>query len=209
MAEKSGLDKAISYVGILVSVVGILLTVFFFFILNGLIDGIHSSAIAEVDSAIGIMQDVGVIVDGTANSVDSFSSFAQNASGAMNETASAVEGMSTAMNALATGVSSIPLMPGDVSGALHDSASQIRDTADYMKETSFSMQNVSGNAISTATGVQQLKEDVHTNIAALEQAKRQIDDMHTTAQIALILGTVLIVLVFILNGMNFYKQLKE
>ncbi len=209
MAEKTGLDKAISYVGISISVVGVLLTVFFFLIFNGLIDGVHEAAIAQVDSAISIMRDLGVVVEGTADSVDSFSSFAQNASGAMDETAGAVEGMGTAMNALASGISSIPYMPGEATSALYASAEQIEGTAEYMRETSNSMQNVSENAVSTAMGVQQLKADVQNNIAAWEQTRKQINDMYATAKIGLILGTVLIVLIFVLTALSFYRQLRE
>lgn len=209
MAEKSGLDKAISYVGILVSVVGIALTLFFFLIFNGLIDGIHTSAIAQVDSAIAIMGDVQVIVEGTANSVDSFNSFAQNSSGAMDETADAVEAMATAMDALASGIGSIPYMPSEATGALEDSASQIEDTAEYMRETSNSMQNVSGNALSTAVGMQQLKEDVNSNIASLQQTRKQIEDMYGTAKLGLVLGTILLVMIFVLTALSFYRQLRE
>jgi cell division septal protein FtsQ len=57
--------------------------------------------------------------------------------------------------------------------------------------------------------VQQLKADVQNNIEAWEQTRKQINDMYATAKIGLILGTVLIVLIFILTALSFYRQLRE
>ncbi|MEM4272213.1 MAG: hypothetical protein QXH30_01360 [Candidatus Bilamarchaeaceae archaeon] len=209
MAEKSGLGKAISYVGIAVGAIGIMITIFFFFIFNGLLDGIHSASLAQVDSAIAVMRDVGIIVEGTANSVDSFNAFAQNASGAMGDAADAVGGMGDAMNALAIGVSAIPMMPEEVSGVLKESAKQIGETAESMQGASSSMEGVSGNALSTAMGIQQLKEDVQASIASLEQTKKQINEIYNSAKLALILGAALISLAFALIALSFYRQLNE
>jgi len=209
MAEKSSLDKLIAYVGILVSVFGILFVGYFFLTFSSFIDTIHQSATSQVDSGIAILMDAKGIVSSTADSIDSLTSFAGNASTALNQSADAMEGVGTAIDSLASSLGSIPYMSAGTTAPLYSAASGMDDTADSMRETAGSMANVSGNAISTAAGVQSLEDDIDGNVASLEGTRRQLDEMHSTAKIGLILGSALVALLFVLNGLSFYRQLRE
>ncbi|MDD5172132.1 MAG: hypothetical protein PHF60_03800 [Candidatus ainarchaeum sp.] len=205
----SALDKIISYVVFGSSEVGILLTAFLFITLNGAIDSVHNAAIGQVDSAISILQDAGSIVQSTADSVDSFSAFAQYASVSVNQSADAIKGMGEAIDLFAASLGAVPYMPSEATAPLYASADEIGNTADYMHQTAASMANVTGNTVSTATGIQALKEDINTNVLSLQSTKKQIDDIAGTLKIGLVLGSLLALLLFALNGLTFYRQLRN
>ena len=203
----SALDKTISYVGIAASGIGILFTVFMFIILNGTIDSVHKAATDQVDSAIAILQDAGGIVQSTADSMDSFSAFAKNASVSVNRSADAVGSMGDAIDLFATALGAIPYM-GEASAPLHDAADEMGKSEVYMHQTAASMANVTGNVVSTATGVQQLNSDIQDNVESLEKTKKELDNISGTLKIGLILGSLLALLLFALNGLTFYRQLQ-
>lgn len=208
MAEKSTLDRIISYVGILTSVFGILLVVYLFTVFGSFIDAFHQSAVSQADSAISILTDAKLIVSSTADSIDSFSSMARNASTALDQSAYAMDGMGDAVNSLAVSLGAIPYMPAEAINPLRSSATAMKGTGESIRDTAASMENISGTSLSTAAGVQSLEEDIDANIISLEATKRQIDDMQATARLGLFLASALVALTFLLNGLNFYRQLK-
>lgn len=205
----SALDKTISYVGMAASGVGIILTVFIFIVLNGAIDSAHKVATDQVDSAISILQDAGDIVQSTSDTMDSFSSFAKNASSSVERSADAISAMGDAFDTFASSLGSIPYMPSEATAPLHDAADEMDDTADHMQDTAAAMANMTDNAVSTATGVQQLKEDIDTNVESLQGAKKQLNDTAGMLKIGLVLGSLLGLLLFALNGLTFYRQLRQ
>jgi methyl-accepting chemotaxis protein len=98
-------------------------------------------------------------------------------------------------------------MPKEATDPLQSAAQGITGTAADMKNTAASMGNVTDNALATATGVTALKEDISQSIASLEGTKKQIDSIHGTVRLGLLLGTILAVLMFGLNALSFYRQL--
>jgi hypothetical protein len=208
MAEKSGLDRAIAYFGVGASVVGILFALWSFFLFNGLLDAVHEAGVGQVDAVISMMGDTLVIVNSTANSMDSFSEAAADGAATMGYSAEAVGSLAEAVEGLAASLGSIPLMPSGATASLYSTASEMRASADSMEETAGSMGGFSGEALSATLGVQALEEDIAQSILELEQAKKKLDEIHFTAKSGLVLGTLLLVLLFALNGLSFYRQAK-
>ncbi len=210
MAEKKGsLDKTIAVFGVGVSVVGILLVLWFFFIFNGLLDSVHEISIGQVDAVISVLENTRLVVNSTASSVDSFGEFATDAYATLQSSADVMVDMSGAVNGLAGAIGAIPYMPSDVTGSLYSTASDMGETAVSMQETADSMESIKEDTISTTLGITAIEEDVSTSIANMRETKKQIDEMHFTAKTGLFLGTLLLMMLFSLNALTFYRQLKE
>ena len=210
MAEKkSSLDKTIAVFGVGVSVVGILLVLWFFFIFNGLLDSVHEISIGQVDAVISVLENTRLVVNSTASSVDSFGEFAEDAYTTLQSSADVMGGMSDAVSGLAGAIGAIPYMPSDVTGSLYSTSSDMKDTAVSMQETADSMENIKEDTLSTTLGITAIEEDVSTSIANMRETKEQIDEMHFTAKTGLFLGTLLLVMLFTLNALTFYRQLRD
>jgi hypothetical protein len=207
MAKPTALDKVISYTGILVGIFGIIFTIYMFLVIGDAVDAIHAAAINQTNAAIGILADARGIVVATSDSMDSLTSFARNSSNALNQSADSFSSMGTAVSFLATSLGQVPYMPKEATDPLQSAAQGISGTAADMKNTAASMGNVTDNALATATGVTALKEDISQSIASLEGTKKQIDGIHGTVRLGLLLGTILAVLMFGLNALSFYRQL--
>jgi len=209
MAEiKSSLDKAIAYVGILVGIAGIALTLWLFFVFDGLLDSLHQTSISQVDAVISVLHDSVDIVNYSAASIDSLGAFASNTSIALQYSADALDGMSTAVTGLADSIGSIPYMPSGTVAPLYDTSADISETADSIETTAASMQTASGDVLSATLGLQLLQADIEGSIEGMEKTKDDLDSIHFTAKTGLTLATVLLVLVFALNSLMFYQQLK-
>jgi len=202
------LDRTICYVGILVGVFGILFSIYMYLVIGDAVDAIRDTAIRQADSAIQILADAHGIVAATAGSLDSLTSFAKNSSATLNQSADSLSSMGIAVTFLATSLSQVPYMPGEATGPLASAAQGLSGTANGMKETAASMANVSDNALATATGVAAMDEDISDSIASLEDTKEQVEGLHATVRLGLLLGSILAVLMFALNGLNFYRQLR-
>jgi hypothetical protein len=207
MAKPTTLDRIISYTGILVGVFGIVFSIYMFLVIGDAVDAIHNAAINQTDSAIGILGDAQGVVVAASDSMDSLTSFAKNSSGALNQTADSFSSMGTAISFLAVSLGQVPYMPKEATDPLQSAAQGISGTAMDMKGTAASMGNVTDNALATASGVTALKEDISQSIASLEETKKQIDSIHGTVRLGLLLGTILAVLMFSLNALSFYRQL--
>lgn len=210
MAEKkSGLDKAIAVFGIGVSVLGILLAFWFLFVFNGLLDSAHEISIGQVDSVISVLESTRLVVNSTASSVNSFGEFATGAYATLQSSAEVMVEMSGAVSGLASGVGSIPLMPSDVTNSLYSTSSDMSETAISMQETADSMESIKEDTLSTSLGITAIEEEIEDGIADMQKTKRKLDEMHFTAKTGLFLGIGLLVMLFALNGLSFYRQLRD
>jgi methyl-accepting chemotaxis protein len=208
MGSLALLDRIICFLGILVGVFGIIFSIYMFLVIGDGVDAIHGSAIGQVDSAISILADARGIVSATADSMNSLTSFAKNSSDTLNQTADSLSSMGTAVSFLAVSLGQVPYMPDEATGPLESAAQGLSGTAQDMKGTAASMAGVTDNALSTASGVAAMDEDIAKSITSLEETKKQIDGIHGTVRFCLLLGTILAVLMFGLNGLSFYRQLR-
>ncbi|MBD3398585.1 hypothetical protein GF412_05075 [Candidatus Micrarchaeota archaeon] len=206
--KKSGLDKAIAVFGVGLSAFGILLAIWFLFLFNGMIDSVHQAGIEQADAVISVLQNTRIVVNSTAESVDSFAEFAGDAYITMQSSADVMADMSGAVSGLAGAVGAIPYMPAEVSGSLYSTASDMDTAAVSMQETAGSMEGVANETLSASLGINAIEEDVGKGIANLEKTKKELDAMHLTAKTGLFLGTGLLVMLFALNGLSFYRQLR-
>jgi hypothetical protein len=103
----------------------------------------------------------------------------------------------------------IPLMPQDAGAPLESAADGLSLTAKDIRDTAASMQGVSDNALATMTGVSAMEEDIASSIRSLNETNARIDGIHATVRLGLLLGTILSVLMFGLNGLSFYRQLRQ
>lgn len=207
MASQKALDRVICFIGILAGIAGIAFTIYIYLVLGSMIDAIHASAISQADSAISLLQDAGGVVSSAAGTMDSLTLFAKNASSSLNQTADSIGSTGTAIGALASAISSIPYLPSQATAPLHSASSELQGTATSMRETASSMAGASDEALSAASGVKGLEDDIEESIAGLEETKGQLDAMHQTARLGLFLGTALAALTFCLNALTFYRQL--
>lgn len=208
-SNKTSLDKTIAYVGILVGIAGIALTLWLFFVFDGLLDSIHQTSLNQVDTVISVLHDSVEIVNYSAASVDSLGEFASNTSTALQYSADALGGMSIAVSGLADSIGSIPYMPKEAVAPLYSTSEDVSAMADSIEETAASMETASGDVLSATLGLQALQEDIENSIGGLEKTKDDISNMHLTAKTGLILGTILLILVFALNSLMFYRQLRQ
>lgn len=209
MERKSGLDKAIAVFGVGVSAVGILLIIWLFFMFNGLIDAFHEIGVGQVDAAISVLENTRLVVNSTATSVDAFGEFTTDAYATLQNSADVMEGMSGAVNGLAGAVGSIPYMPAEVTASLYSSAADMEEAASSMQETAGSMEEINEGALSATLGISQVESDIGSSISDMEKTKRKLDEMQFTAKTGLVLGSVLLVMLFALNALTFYRQLRE
>ncbi|MEM4359778.1 MAG: hypothetical protein QXT45_04560 [Candidatus Bilamarchaeaceae archaeon] len=206
---KGGLSKVISYTGIAVGIFGIAIIVWLFFVFNGLIDSIHQTIINQVDSTISMLQHARIITNSTAASVDSLGMVAANTSSALTSYASALEGVALATSSLAHSLGMIPYMPQEVITSMSSSADSMSNAAGFIIETAVSMETTSGTITSTSLGFGTLMTDIDVSIANMEQTKENINNIYLTAKTGLILFTILLILVFVLNILSFYRQLMQ
>jgi hypothetical protein len=209
MAALTALDKVICYLGMLVGVSGIVFSIYMFLALGDAVDALRESATGQVDSAIVILNDAHGIVSATAGSMDSLTAFAKNSSLALGQSADSLDSMGSAVSSLAASISLIPYMPGEASASLESAADGLSQTAKDMKGTAASMQSASDNALATMTGVSAMEEDISGSIQSLHETKMRIDGIHATVRLGLLIGTILAVLMFALNGLSFYRQLRQ
>ena len=141
--------------------------------------------------------------------MDSFGEFATDAYATLQSSADVMEGMSGAVSGLAGAVGAIPLMPAEVSGSLYSTSSDMSDTAVSMQETADSMESIKEETLSTTMGIRAIEEEVESGIADMQKTKRKLDEMHLTAKTGLFLGCALLVMLFALNALTFYRQLKN
>lgn len=207
--SKSSLDKTIAYVGILVGIAGIALTLWLFFVFDGLLDSLHQTSIGQVDSVISVLDDSITIVNYSAASIDSMAEFATDTSVALGYSADALDGMSTAVTGLADSIGSIPYMPSETVNPLYDTALDISTMADSIKDTAGSMETASGDVVSTTLGLHALQQDIEESKEGMEKTKEDLNNIHFTAKTGLILASLLLVLVFALNSLMFYRQVKQ
>jgi len=207
-SNKSSLDKAIAYVGILVGIAGIALTLWLFFVFSDILDSLHQTSINQVDTVISVLHDSVDIVNYSAASIDSMAEFATDTSTALEYSSDALEGMADAVEGLAGSIASIPYMPSETVDPLYTTASDISDTGDSIAETAASMETASGDVLSATLGLQTLQGDIENSITGLEDTKKDLNNIHLTAKTGLTLGMVLLILVFALNSLMFYRQLK-
>ncbi len=201
-------DRLISYAGIIASIAGIALAVWFFTVFNGLLDAVHETSIAQVDSAISIFNDSLTIVSATSESVDSLGSFTTNTSATIQYSAEALEGMADATGSFASSLGSLPLVPREAVAPLYDTASQMEEAAGSLEETASSMETASGDVLSAALGIQALEQSIEESMYGMEQTKEQMDSMHATAKTGLVLMTVLVIALFVLTGLSYYRQIR-
>jgi len=207
-SNKSSLDKTIAYVGILVGIAGIALTLWLFFVFGDILDSLHQTSINQVDTVISVLHDSVSIVNYSAASIDSMAGFATDTSTALGYSADALDGMADAVEGLAFSLASIPYMPSETITPLYTTADDISSTADSIDETAVSMGAVSGDVLSATLGLQSLQGDIEESITGLEQTKNDLNSIYITAKTGLTLGTLLLILVFALNSLMFYRQLK-
>jgi len=208
MAKQAFLDKMICYAGILVGVFGILFSAYMFFVLGDAVDALHQTAISQADSAINILIDAKGIASTTSDSMDSLTSFAKNSSVALGQSADSLASMGAAISSLSSSLEQIPFMPAEATGSLESAAQDLSGAAEDMQDTASSMGDASDSALSTASGVSAMEDDIGRSIASLEDTKKRIDGIHSTARLGLLLGTMLAVLMFGLNALSFYRQLR-
>ena len=205
MAGKKG--NLVPALGLVASAAGIIVTIAFYFMLAGLLDSIHSTTMDQVDGTIAILEDTKTITTSAANSVNSFGGFIMNASDSIDYTAVALQQMGSATYSLAAGVAAIPYMPYEVVAPMYDTANDMNAAADSLSGTSESMEESSEDMLATALGITALNDDLDSTISDLEKTRADIVSIHETAQLGLLLGSLVMLLMFAVNGLSFWQQM--
>ena len=213
MAGKSeGAGRKGSFVpvfGLVASVAGIIVTIAFYFMLSGLLGSINSTMLGQVDGTIAIVEDTKAVTTSAAESVNSFGNFILNASESIDYTAVALEQMGSATYGLAAGVAAIPYMPYEVVAPMYATAGDMDAAADSLSGTSESMEESSEDMLATALGITALNDDLDSTISDLEKTRADIVSIHDTAQLGLLLGTLMVLLMFAVNGLSFWQQMER
>ena len=195
--------------GIAASIGGIIITVFFYFMVGGLLDSMHEISVGQVDNAVAIMVDAKGISTSAGESVNTYSAFMANASYSVSESSEALALVSDAVDSLAGGIGAIPYMPSDAVNPLYDAAAEIDAVAVSLEQTSGSMEETGEGMMSTSLGIDALNEDIGLAISNLQKTKSELDAIYGTASLGLFLGTILLIIMFSLNGAGFYQKLNE
>gem|GEM_PF-1136561 len=207
--EKLDWDKVIATTGLLASIAGIGVTLIFYLMVAGLLDMMHSSTVEQVDSVILALNDAQALTASAAVSVNSYSSFVSNASESVDYTADALYGMSGAVDSLAAGLASIPYMPSEAVSPLYGTSSEIRTTAASLSSTADSMEGSSDDILATSIGLTSLNQNIEAVKIDMQETKRNLDRMRSTAGLGLLLGALMMVLLFAVNGISFFEQLRQ
>lgn len=212
MAGKSGgaegkRGNLVPVLGLAASAAGMTVTIAFYFMLAGLLGSINSTMLDQVDGTIAILEDTKAVTISAADSVNSFGNFIMNASSSIDYTAAALGQMGAATYGLAAGVAAIPYMPYEVVAPMYATASDMDAAADSLSGTSESMEDSSNDMLSTALGITALNDDLDSTISDLGKTRADLVAIHETAQLGLLLGTLVVLLMFVVNGLSFWQQM--
>lgn len=208
MEAKVALGKIAAAGGIFVGVFGILATIWFYFTIGGVIDGIRDSALAQARSLDSILMNAELTVGYAEDTVESFSAFAGNTSSALGSYSEALYGMGQAVENAASGLGLVPLMPGDAVSGLMRTGADIKEAAAGMEGTSQSAKEVGDSASSATFSLSEIREEIGNARESIAQTERQINEMHSQAKLALLVLSILMAALFCLNIMVFAGQLK-
>lgn len=208
MEGKEILWKIVAAGGIFIGIAGILATIWFYFTLGGVIDGMRDSALAQTRSLDNILVNAGLTVGYAEETVNSFASFAGNTSVTLGSYSDALYGMGQAVEDTASGLAMVPLMPGDAVSGLRQTGTDMKDAAGSMGQTSESAKDVGDSASSATFSLSEIRGEIDNARASVAETERQINDMHAKSKLALLVLSVLMMALFSLNILMFYGQLK-
>ncbi|MEW5996600.1 MAG: hypothetical protein AB1657_03330 [Candidatus Micrarchaeota archaeon] len=200
--------KTVPYLGIFAGATGILVTLWFYLTLAGLLDSMRGSAISQVRSVEEILADAEDVVAATEGGAGAFSSFAGNSSETLGSSAEMLDGMGSAVGSLADGLALIPLMPGDAVAGLRRTAGDMRESAANLAQAGELAARMQGSAAEASASLARIGEEMRDAGEGLADTEREIGEMHSTAKSALLLWSILLVAVFGINMLSFYGQLR-
>ena len=208
MEFKEMMGRIVAAGGIFVGIVGILATIWFYFTLGGVIDGIRDSALAQTRSLDNILMNAELTVGYAEDTVNSFSAFAGNTSSTLDAYSDALYGMGQAVEDTASGLGLVPLMPGDAVSGLRQTGEDMKDAAAGMGETSQSAKDVGDSASSATFSLSEIRGEISNARAGIVDTERQINEMHSQSRLALLVLSILMIGLFSLNIMVFVVQFR-
>ena len=208
MEAKEILGKIVAAGGTFVGILGILATIWFYFTLGGVIDGIRDNALAQTRSLDSILMNAELTVGHAEDTVNSFSAFAGNTSSTLDSYSTALYGMGQAVEDTASGLGLVPLMPGDAVSGLRQTGSDMKEAAAGMGETSQSAKDVGDSASSATFSLSEIRGEIGNARAGIADTEGQINEMHSQSKLALLVLSILMIGLFSLNIMVFLVQFR-
>lgn len=208
MEAKEMLGKIVAACGVFIGIAGILATIWFYFTLGGVIDGIRDSALAQTRSLDNILMNAGLTVDYAEDTVNSFASFAGNTSSTLDSYSEALYGMGQAMEDTASGLGMVPLMPSGAISGLRQTGSDMKEAAAGMGQTSQSAKDVGDSASSATFSLSEIKGEIENARASITDTEMQINEMHSQSRLALLVLSILMIALFSLNILMFAGQFR-
>jgi methyl-accepting chemotaxis protein len=206
--EAKGIGRAVASIGLLACVAGVALLFFFYYTMAGLIDDMHESAAGQVDGTISVLEEARSAAASVEDSAGALTSSLSNASAGIESAAGALYDMGDAIEEVASGLAGIPLMPYDAVAPLYDTAGGIKDTSDYLYASAGGMEGSAGEMQNATSSLGGVSAEIGSAISELRDAKEDIGGMRDTAKGGLLLGSSLLAMLFVVNGVSFYLYLK-
>jgi len=208
MEAKEALGKIVAAGGIFIGIAGIIATIWFYFTLGGVIDGMRDSALAQTRSLDNILLNAGLTVGYAEDTMNSFSAFAGNTSSTLGSYSDALYGMGQAVEDTASGLAMVPLMPADAVSGLRQTGTDMKDAAGDMGQTSQSAKDVGDSASSAKFSLSEIRGEIDDARASVADTERQINEMHSQSKLALLVLSILMIALFSLNLLMFAGQLR-
>ncbi len=208
MEGKELLGKIVAAGGIFIGIAGIIATIWFYFTLGGVIDGIRDSALAQTRSLDNILMNAGLTVGYAEDTVNSFASFAGNTSSTLDSYSNVLYGMGQAVEDTASGLAMVPLMPSDAVSGLRQTGTDMKESAGEMGQTSQSAKDVGDSASSATLSLSGIKDEISNARASVAETERNINEMHSQSKLALLVLSILMIALFCLNTLMFYGQMR-
>lgn len=209
MEGKELLGKIVAAGGIFIGIAGIIATIWFYFTLGGVIDGMRDSALAQTRSLDNILMNAGLTVGYAEETVNSFASFAGNTSATLDSYSNVLYGMGQAVEDTASGLAMVPLMPSDAVSGLRQTGTDMKESAGEMGQTSQSAKDVGDSASSATFSLSEIKGEIEDARASVAETERNINEMHSQSKLALLVLSILMIALFCLNILMFYGQLRQ
>jgi|GEM_PF-2803233 len=208
MEAKGALVKIAAAGGAFLGLLGIVATIWLYFTLGGVIDGMRDSALAQTRSLDNLLMNAELAVGHAEDTVGSFSAFAGNASSTLDSYSDALYGMGRAVEDAASGLGMVPLIPAEAVSGLRQTGMEMKEAAAGMGGTSQSAKDVGESASSASSSLSEIREEIGNARAGVADTERQINEMHSQTKLALLVLSTLMIGLFALNMMAFLLQLR-
>ncbi|NYZ79045.1 hypothetical protein H0N99_02755 [Candidatus Micrarchaeota archaeon] len=190
--------KAMGVAGIVCGAIGIIAAIVMYFVLSPLIDRVGATAVVTMDHAASAVHSGVASLNSASNSISSLSEFSGNMSAAMVKLENGSSGLSSSLSNLSKslGAAGVPV-PNDSLEQLNDSANSFSEFSAQIGETRPSLSSLSSYSGEMASNINSTRDSVAGAESDISEMKDIMNEVIRELKLALLVGTFIVVLLFL------------